>query len=258
MAGEMAKLHGISRQTLLYYDRIGLLKPREISEVNQYRYYTLDQFEELDVILSLKNLGMKLKEIKHYLNKSSVVDRMGQLAAQEAVIQKKISQLERTGHRLKSILASLNTSIGITPFEMGFKHLDKRHVLIEPVMPPFEWYDLEIAIKKMINNSLGEWNMTVNGFMVFIETVGGGVDIFKRVALEVDRKSKDSIASGKYAYLYHKGPYEALKASRAQLQDFVIKSGFQLAGETIENVLLDSFAVSSEDDYLVEVQMLVE
>jgi DNA-binding transcriptional MerR regulator len=43
----------------------------------------------LDVILSLKNLGMKLREIKHYLTKSSVVDRMGQLAAQEAVIQKK-------------------------------------------------------------------------------------------------------------------------------------------------------------------------
>jgi len=227
MAGEMAKLHGISKQTLLYYDRIGLLKPREISETNQYRYYTLDQFEELDVILSLKNLGMKLKEIKHYLNKSSVVDRMDQLAAQEDVIQKKISQLKRTGHRLKSILASLNTSIGIIPFEMGFKNLDKRYVLIEQVKPPFEWYDLEIAIKKMINNSLEEWNMTVSGFMVFIETAGGGDEIFKRVALELDRKSKDFIASGKYAYLYHKGPYEELKASRAQLHDFVVKSGFQ-------------------------------
>jgi DNA-binding transcriptional MerR regulator len=258
MAGEMAKLHGISKQTLLYYDRIGLLKPREISETNQYRYYTLDQFEELDVILSLKNLGMKLKEIKHYLNKSSVVDRMDQLAAQEDVIQKKISQLKRTGHRLKSILASLDTSIGIIPFEMGFKRMDKRYVLIEQVMSPFEWYDLEIAIKKMINNSLEEWNMTVSGFIMFIETAGGGDEIFKRVALELAMKSKDFIASGKYAYLYHKGPYEELKASRAQLHDFVVKSGFQPIGETIENVLLDSFAVSSEDDYLVEIQVLVE
>lgn len=258
MAGEMAKLHGISKQTLLYYDRIGLLKPREISETNQYRYYTLDQFEKLDVILSLKNLGMKLKEIKHYLNKSSLVARMDQLAAQEAVIQKKISQLKRTGHRLKSILASLNTSIGITPFEMGFKRLGKRYVLIEPIMPPFEWYNLEIAIKKRINNSLEEWNMTVSGFMVFTETGGGGDEIFKRVAFELDRKSKDFIASGKYAYLYHKGPYEELKASRAQLQNFVIKSGFQPVGETIEKVLLDSFAVSSYDDYLVEIQVLVE
>ena len=70
MAGEMAKLHGISKQTLLYYDSIGLLKPKEKDKFNKYRYYTLDQFDELDVIICLKTLGLQLKEIKNYLKKT--------------------------------------------------------------------------------------------------------------------------------------------------------------------------------------------
>ena len=51
MAGEMARLHNISKQSLLHYDKIGLFKPNKVHSKTGYRYYTLDQFEDLDVIL---------------------------------------------------------------------------------------------------------------------------------------------------------------------------------------------------------------
>ena len=90
MAGEMARLHGISKQTLLYYDKINLLKPREKCGITGYRYYTLDQFEELEVVLYLKNLGISLKEIKAYLDTPSIEERMQKLEGQEQLIQEKI------------------------------------------------------------------------------------------------------------------------------------------------------------------------
>ena len=50
---EMAKYAGISRRTLIYYDQIDLFKPAKVGE-NGYRYYGIDQYFELDVILLLK------------------------------------------------------------------------------------------------------------------------------------------------------------------------------------------------------------
>ena len=38
--GELAKLHNLSKQTLIFYDKIGLFKPKIIDSNNNYRYYT--------------------------------------------------------------------------------------------------------------------------------------------------------------------------------------------------------------------------
>lgn len=253
----MAKLHGISRQTLLYYDKIGLLKPKEIDEINNYRYYTLDQFETLDVILSLKSLGMTLKEIKHYLSKASLRDRMEQLKNQDLLIRGKIEQLERTGRRLTSFLTALKQGMEITPFEIGIKFLKKRYILIEPVQLPFGWYDLEMAMKKLIARSREE-DFVMSGYMVYADNDGDGQEIFRKVALEIDHEAPDCIVEGEYGYLYHQGPYEELVRSRSLLLEYIERSKYQVSGEIIEKVLLDTFAVSSEAEYLVEIQVPVQ
>lgn len=63
---EMAKYAGISRRTLIYYDQIDLFKPAKVGE-NGYRYYGIDQYFELDVILLLKNLDVSLEDIHVFL-----------------------------------------------------------------------------------------------------------------------------------------------------------------------------------------------
>ena len=50
---ETAKLSGVSVRTLHYYDEIGLLKPREISD-SGYRYYDKESLE----ILVLQGAGV--------------------------------------------------------------------------------------------------------------------------------------------------------------------------------------------------------
>ncbi len=49
--GDMAKMHDISRQTLTYYDRIGLFKPHRV-DTNGYRYYHANQIPLLREICS--------------------------------------------------------------------------------------------------------------------------------------------------------------------------------------------------------------
>ena len=55
--GELARLHGVSKQTLIFYDKAGVFCPREKDPHNGYRYYTEDQLELLDHILMLKDMN---------------------------------------------------------------------------------------------------------------------------------------------------------------------------------------------------------
>ena len=50
---EMSEIHNTTRQTLIYYDRIGLFKPIKVDE-NGYRYYSSNQIPFLREICFLK------------------------------------------------------------------------------------------------------------------------------------------------------------------------------------------------------------
>ena len=67
--GALAKIMGISTDTLRYYDEIGLLIPHRTSQETKYRYYTTNQAIVLARIMELKQFGFTLKEIKDTLSK---------------------------------------------------------------------------------------------------------------------------------------------------------------------------------------------
>ncbi len=64
--GRLAKRFGLSRSTLLYYDRIGLLEPSGRT-ISRYRQYAEKDVERLEQICTLRNAGLRLKEIERVL-----------------------------------------------------------------------------------------------------------------------------------------------------------------------------------------------
>ena len=71
--GEFSKLVNVPVKTLRYYDEINLFKPQEIDLFSGYRYYSEKQIDDLEVILSLKEVGFRLEEIKKILEKLMVI-----------------------------------------------------------------------------------------------------------------------------------------------------------------------------------------
>lgn len=69
--GELAKLLGISKQLLLYYDKNDIFSPEFVDE-NGYRFYVLSQYFTLQIIISLRKLNVSLKEIKAYLKNKDI------------------------------------------------------------------------------------------------------------------------------------------------------------------------------------------
>ncbi len=87
--GRLARTVGLSRSTLLYYDRLGLLRADNRSEGN-YRLYSAAQAERLRRICTYREMGIPLSQI------GQLVDRLGLGdTAAEAMLEKHLESLER-------------------------------------------------------------------------------------------------------------------------------------------------------------------
>ena len=106
--GEFSKLHNVNKRTLHYYDKVGLFSPLHKAE-NGYRYYTPYQSATFENILSLRELGMSIEEVKQYLDNPNSSDFM-------SLTTTKISEIDETIKKLnimKSILKKKNEMLEI-------------------------------------------------------------------------------------------------------------------------------------------------
>lgn len=73
--GEFAKLRGVNINSLLYYERLGILRPAYIDPSSKYRYYAPEQLSTLDIILLCIDLDIPLKELKQYQDENAYWQR---------------------------------------------------------------------------------------------------------------------------------------------------------------------------------------
>jgi MerR family transcriptional regulator, thiopeptide resistance regulator len=97
--GDLAKQTGVSVRTLHYYDEIGLLSPSHRTEAG-YRLYSQQDIIRLQQIVSLRQIGFSLEEIRDCLEQRNFsFDRIlqlhsTQLREQIALAQKLLNRLE--------------------------------------------------------------------------------------------------------------------------------------------------------------------
>ena len=104
---EMASLFNVSRQTLIYYDKIGLFCPAYTDPDNGYRYYSASQLDYLDTICILKKIGFSLDEIKAHMQNYTIDHSILALRKQLAAIERQIEELQmikcRVEHRCSTL-----------------------------------------------------------------------------------------------------------------------------------------------------------
>jgi len=91
---EMAKLHKVSRQTLIHYDKIDLFKP-EITLKNGYRYYSLRQIPVLREITFLRSLNVQLENIKLHMKNRTPDNVTNFFSDQIESLEREIQELHR-------------------------------------------------------------------------------------------------------------------------------------------------------------------
>lgn len=101
-AAEFAKLAGITKKTLQYYDEIGLFRPIRV-EANGYRVYAFFQLDRLALIAALKDLGMSLEQIKGYLAHTDPAQLDQLLARQSQELARRMALLQQRRAMLEGI-----------------------------------------------------------------------------------------------------------------------------------------------------------
>lgn len=91
LIGEVSRITGISKDTLRFWDKIGLIKPKFTDKRNHYRYYTYDQFWKLDIIVCCRSLDISIDTIRTILDSNSN-DRVVRLLLEQ---QQKAEELSR-------------------------------------------------------------------------------------------------------------------------------------------------------------------
>lgn len=103
--GEICEKTGITRKTLFYYDRIGLLCPTERTERQNFKLYDSQKLVRLEEIVSYRRAGLSIREIRELLDEGQV-NRLEILEqAMERLLKEKEEKYQEI-ENLKSLIES--------------------------------------------------------------------------------------------------------------------------------------------------------
>ena len=92
--GDFANIFNVSVKTIRYYESIGLLIPKYVDIYTGYRYYDENNIYTMQDIISLKNMGFSLEEIK-YFNKDKIKDKIVNYEQEILKMKEKIKILKQ-------------------------------------------------------------------------------------------------------------------------------------------------------------------
>ncbi len=106
--GELARRTGLTVRTLHHYDAIGLLRP-SLHTGAGHRLYTASDVTRLQQIVSLRQLGFALEEIRDVLSRSDFAPREV-IRLHVARLREQVELRRRLCERLEAIAARLGTA----------------------------------------------------------------------------------------------------------------------------------------------------
>lgn len=111
--GQLAKQANVSVRTLQYYDKIGLLKPSNISDGGR-RLYNANDITVLHQIITLKSLGLSLKDIEQrIMPTNSTEDIVNMLNQQSSIIIEQISKSQKVLESIDMLKKEISDSNSI-------------------------------------------------------------------------------------------------------------------------------------------------
>ncbi len=108
----LAKVSGLSRSALLYYDRLGLLKPVRRSR-SGYRMYSTTEVERLEQICLFRQMGIPLKEMKKLLDSSGGNTTVAILQRRLRVLNREIAHFRKQQRYILELLKQKQLQQGV-------------------------------------------------------------------------------------------------------------------------------------------------
>ncbi|GLB61434.1 MerR family transcriptional regulator [Cytobacillus sp. NCCP-133] len=211
--GAFAKLCKVNKQTIFYYDQIGILSPAKKNEKG-YRYYSIHQLELFFVIDLLKDLGMSLSDIQQYMQNKSPESFLSIMYRKKEEIVKKRQEIEMKEKMIEAKIALMEEA----------SQLDFDQITLEP-LPEATLY----LCRNIQNISDEEFVEVVSDFIneLQISQLDSGYPIGSITKRE--QILKGELSNYSYLYIEQPTPKEGYPYFQAVKGDFLI--GYHLGDE---------------------------
>lgn len=263
--GEVAAFAHISKQTLIYYDQIGLFPPAFTDPKNGYRYYSSAQLDLLDTILLLKRCGLSLNAIRQQLQTRTLKSSDALFARQQADIEAQIRQLQLLHARIcakRKTLAPLLKESDAPPIRQT---VTQGHVLLcEPVDPPYQLSDISIATKRCFSRAFHQ-QLPIHfqiGVSVPLAHLRNDRCMEATLAfLPMDASAAAHadlvLPEGTCVIGTHHGRYDQIHHTYAQIFAFCKQQHLTIVSDSYEFCLHDHLTGADEQEYITQILLYV-
>ncbi len=263
--GELAKLMGITKETLFHYDEIGLFQPAVVTE-NGYRYYEVGQMELLDAILLLKELGMPLKNIRELLGSRSPEKILEVFAEREQKIQEEIAKLENMERWISHRKKRIQTGLHIRTDEILVQHFPERYYLYSSVESEWEedrYKKLNELITRFLESNPGFKSDYEVAYIQHGKDVEQGIhDRNDNAVVLLENRSSDlpcrAFPEGDYVTAYHHGNWQTIESTYDRLLAYIQEHDLLVESDYLERYLIDVLAADDMNSYVIEITVKIK
>lgn len=264
-AGELAKYQGISKQTLLFYDKIGLFQPSYTDPENGYRYYSAEQLDYLDTIIIMKKIGFSLKEIKQNMEHFTMKNSIQSFRQQLLVIEEKIRELSLIHNRLEHRCLQLEQALTNQSEQPYLSMSDETFLLYCNVEAPFSAKEISIATKKCYAQALSD-DLPIffqSGVSVPLERIKAGRCIEASTAFLTTEPVTSvqnimRLPKGLTVSMNHFGNYYELSNSYSKLMQYCEEMHLKIISDSYEFCINDYITSRFEDEFITKIMFYVE
>ncbi|MCB5714582.1 MerR family transcriptional regulator [Lactonifactor longoviformis] len=257
-AGEFARLTGVNKRTLHYYDEIGLFSPAQKGS-NGYRYYTYEQSLTLEMLLALREAGMSINEIRHYMDHRSA-------RLFHEMVRQKTSEIDAFVRRLKAIkeileekdkMLSLSESAKLN--QITIKDCPEEYLALSPAVSDSE-QEMDALIRHMKEVTAYTPYRKSFGSMLSAEKIqeGNYTDydyLFTRISRPKTKKGLYKKPKGRYLQAFCKGSWDDIPSVYQKLMSYADSHGLLLRGYSYE-IGLNEMAITRMDEYVTLISIL--
>ena len=214
--GEISKIMGITRKTILVFEDAGLLTPAYKDEESGYRYYSADNMTQIRSIRSLQELGLSLKEIKEYYYDIDNID----------------SKLER----LLEIRENLDRNIhllrvrSVKQGDLSVHHTTLSHQYC--FCRRYKYIDVATAAINLRETYIAAASTGYMHKLNRMFTLRDGDEILCCIPMEKSYKGSEimELAPTPALCVYYRGSYEGIGAAIISLKEYIKKNYLEVAG----------------------------
>lgn len=260
--GEISEIYGIGKDSLMYYEELGIIKPSRGE--NGYRLYDITDIWKLNLIKELRNFDVSMKRIKEYLEDRSIETTKQILQEEMKLIDEKIEKLTDSKNNITKRLKSIDgvvSHIQLNKIQVVHIKLRKALRLNASISNEGEADCIIKRLQKQYGDKiyiLGNGNIGV----VYDEDKFHKVEDLKYNAafslVDEDESEYNMILDeGNYVTIVYKGAFDEDKEHIQDMIKYIKQNKYKIAGNIIKICKINIHETSVKEELITEIQIPV-